>query len=611
MTATTEKEKAKKKKLLRYNEYYNTQEVFDKLYQDSVNNKNFKNLLEIIESEENIKLAYRTIKKNTGSNTKGVNDKTIKDIAEWEPEKYIKYVRKRLKNFTPHAVRRIEIPKSDGSTKMRPLGIPTIEDRLIQQSIKQVLEPIAEARFYKHSYGFRPNRSTHHAIARVHHLIHCNKLNYVVDVDIKGFFDNVNHGKLIKQMWSLGIRDKNLICIISKMLKAEIEGIGVPTKGVPQGGILSPLLSNIVLNELDWWIASQWDLVPTEFNYSNKGKRDRALRESKSNLKEIYIVRYADDFKIFCKTHNQAKRIFEATKKWLKERLGLDVSDEKSKITNLRTQYSEFLGVKFKVRPKKNKYVVKSSVSDKAKKKIENNLRRRIRELQKETTPEKAQRFNSTLLGIHNYYKVATDVNIAFQRISYNVSRTLYNRLRHNTSTGAKSKTYERLFGDYNFKTVNVGMVTLFPIAGISTKPPMNFKQEICNYTPEGRKFIHDNLKAVNYQILRFLMSHPHWTQSTEFNDNRISLYVAQKGLCAITKEPLEIGEMDVHHKKKKEDGGTDEYKNLIYLKSEIHRLIHLVDKNIIKTYLERLNLNVDQLKKVNKLRVMAGNTII
>ncbi|KPU44226.1 group II intron-encoded protein LtrA [Oxobacter pfennigii] len=147
--------------------------------------------------------------------------------------------------------------------KFRILGIPTLEDRLLQQCTKQVLEPICEARFYKHSYGFRPNRSMEHALARAISLINSNKLHYAIDIDVKGFFDNVDHGKLLKQMWSMGIRDKKLLSVISKILKARIEGIGVPEKGTPQGGIISPILSNIVLNELDWWIYSQWEGMKT------------------------------------------------------------------------------------------------------------------------------------------------------------------------------------------------------------------------------------------------------------------------------------------------------------------------------------------------------------
>ena len=264
-------QKLKKKQRIRNNEYYDAQTTFDELYSKAKENYNFTNLMEIITSKENILLAFRNIKKNKGSKTSGVNKTNIINVGQQEPEKLIQYVTGRLSDFKPHSVRRVEIEKDNG--KLRPLGIPTIEDRLIQQCIKQVLEPICEAKFHKHSYGFRPNRSTHHAIARAMYLTNLKNFQYVVDIDIKGFFDNVNHGKLLKQIWTLGVRDKNLISIISKMLKAEIKGIGIPRCGVPQGGILSVLLSNIVLNELDWWISSQWE---THFEFPHFFKQYRS-----------------------------------------------------------------------------------------------------------------------------------------------------------------------------------------------------------------------------------------------------------------------------------------------------------------------------------------------
>ena len=292
--------KPKKKQSIRNSEYYNTQECFDQLYQDSLHGKRFTQLMDIVTSEENIMLAYRSIKKNKGSKTKGTNNSTIVQMGEKAPNELISYVRKRLQNFHPHAIRRVEIPKPDG--RLRPLGIPTIEDRIIQQCIKQVLEPICEAKFYKHSYGFRPNRSAHHAIARAMFLANQSGFHFVVDVDIKGFFDNVNHGKLLKQLWTLGIQDKQLLRVLSKRLKAPIAGVGIPEKGVPQGGILSPLLANVVLNELDWWISNQWETFQSHKQYKGPSERYRALRAT--GLKKVFIVRYADDFKLFCKTRS-------------------------------------------------------------------------------------------------------------------------------------------------------------------------------------------------------------------------------------------------------------------------------------------------------------------
>ena len=178
-------EKKLKRQKLRNAEYYDFQAIQDELYEQSKQNKVFTNLVELITMRENIGLAYRNIKKNKGSKTAGVDKKTIDDLAKWQDEQLIDYVRARLQCYKPQAVRRVEILKDNDPTKKRPLGIPTIMERLIQQCILQVLEPICEAKFFERSNGFRPNRSAEHATAQAHRYMQRMGLHFVIDIDIK------------------------------------------------------------------------------------------------------------------------------------------------------------------------------------------------------------------------------------------------------------------------------------------------------------------------------------------------------------------------------------------------------------------------------------------
>lgn len=373
-TVVHKKPKTRKSSNLRYAEYYDQQEILDGLYAQSAKGKIFDNLMPLITSEANILRAYRTIKSNKGSMTPGTDNLTIEDIEKLNVSELVAEVRRRLGNYQPKAVRRKENPKPNGKT--RPLGLPCIWDRLIQQCILQILEPICEAKFSNNSYGFRPLRSAENAIAEKERLINLVKLHFVIEVDIKSFFDEVNHSKLIRQMWALGIRDAKLISVVKAILKAPIRmpdgTIRRPTKGTPQGGILSPLLANIVLNELDQWVDSQWQEYPLVYQYTlayntrgtlHKGSRYRAMK--RTNLKEVYIIRYTDDVRILCRTRSQANHMAVAVKLWLEERLKLQVSEEKTRVVNLKKNWSEFLGFKMRVVPKGKKMVMESHMGDK------------------------------------------------------------------------------------------------------------------------------------------------------------------------------------------------------------------------------------------------------
>lgn len=443
------------------------QNIFDMLYAQSKEGKTFKNLYEHVVDNRNLELAYRNIRSNSGSNMAGVNGHTIKYWEAETTEDYLSYMKKRLQNYSPHKVKRVEIQKPNG--EVRPLGIPTIEDRLIQQALKQVLEPICEAQFYEHSYGFRPNRGTSHAIAEFNRIIDTSKMYYVVSIDIKGFFDNVNHSKLMRQLWTMGIRDKRVLSIIRKMLKAEIDGISKPDKGIPQGGILSPLLANIVLNEFDFWIAGQWrnfQLKELSPRTTKDGRIDRAKvyqkMRKKTTLKEVYIVRYADDFKIVCRTYKEAQRIYQATIQWLSERLHLEVSEEKSRIDDIRKQSVEFLGFRLKAKQKGTKWTVRGHISDKAKKAIETNVRKRIDEIRNNPIPQTIMRYNSLILGIQTYYRIASGVCEDLSEIEQRVRYRRHNQLKNIGSySGKPSELYLKKYGNRNRKIMFVNGLAL------------------------------------------------------------------------------------------------------------------------------------------------------
>lgn len=607
-----------KKSKLRNAEYYHMQDTFDMLHEQSNNGSSFKNLMSMISSVENIKLAYRNIKKNTGSKTAGVDGRTIDHISELTEEQFVGFVRNKLRDYKPKAVRRVEIPKPNG--KIRPLGIPAIWDRIVQQCILQILEPIVEAKFSGRSHGFRPNRSVENAIAQSYRLMQNSKMSYVIDIDIKGFFENVSHAKLLKQMWAMGIQDKNLLTIISKMLKAKIKlpdgRIIENEKGTPQGGILSPLLSNIVLNELDRWIESQWETIPIcedkiirredRGNSTDKGNQYKSLR--KTNLKECYIVRYADDFKIFCSNPNHAKRLFIAVQKWLKERLGLEISEDKSKIVNLKKGYSEFLGFKMKLIPKGEKWIVKSHMCDKAVQRTKKNLKQIINGIRYDSgvndQARKIALYNSTVIGLHQYFRTATMISEDMGNIAYEVNACMkdHRMKRRIKKTGVITSDFIKKEYGKSKQLRYISRDPLLPIGYIKHKNPMMKRNTVNAYTKEGREEIHKNLATVDISILRFLMEHPIPQRSIEYNDNRIALYCAQRGKCHVTGQMLNPMSIHCHHKVPRLQGGTDQYNNLCLVDKDIHILIHAKDEEIISKY-KKLLTNSQSLNKINTLR--------
>lgn len=258
---------------------------------------------------------------------------------------------------------------------------------------------------------------------------------------------------------------------------------------------------------------------------------------------------------------------------------------------------------------KGNKYVIKSHLTEKSIAKRKSKIKEKIKDISKLATVENVEAYNATVLGIHNYYKVATNVNLDFHKIAFVVKKSLNCRTKDRKNKhGKKSNAFIKFYGDYKGKLIYIREIALFPVVAVKNKPPMCFTQEICNYTEIGRKKIHDNLQSVDFNTLEYLMLNTIKGESAEYNDNRISLYVGQQGKCFVSGKNLEIGQMHAHHKKPKVMGGTDEYSNLIFLTADMHRLVHATESNTIQNIMKANPKTVIDYSRLNKLRNLVGN---
>lgn len=328
-------------------------------------------LLEKIISKENLNEAFIRVKRNKGSH--GIDKMGVDELLP-----YLKRHGEELKksiadgSYKPNPVRRVEIPKDNGKT--RPLGIPTVVDRVIQQAISQVLIPIFEKKFSENSYGFRPNRNAHQAILKCKEYMD-EGYRWAVDIDLEKYFDTVNHDKLIGLIYK-EVKDIRVIRLIRKYLNAGVMEKGlttVTTEGVPQGGNLSPLLSNIMLHELD-----------------NELER-RGLR----------FCRYADDCNVYVKSRKSAQRVMKSITKFIEEDLKLKVNKEKSKVD--RPWKLKYLGYTFY--PKKGEMGIRvHKVSIKKLKEKLKNLTGRSNGVSMEF---RAMKLKQLIVGWISYFKLA------------------------------------------------------------------------------------------------------------------------------------------------------------------------------------------------------------
>lgn len=340
-----------------------------KLAQTAVDNPEhrFTGLYDLMHWRYWIEMAAAKVLARPGSSTAGVDGKT-RDNFERNYETEITRIVTELKakTYEPQPVRRTHIPKGNGKT--RPLGIPILRDRIVQEALRAILDPIYESDFQHHAYGFRKGRCTMDAVAVIMPLFNGSIKHYwIIEGDIKSYFDNVHHRKLMKLLRKR-IADKSLLDLIWKFLKAGVmEGnlFAETENGVPQGGIISPLLANVYLNEFDKWAEARWrSLTPYE-----RSKRRKA------GLGNYTIVRYADDFVIISNgTKAEIEQTKEEVRRFLDEELHLELSAEKTLITHVNDGF-EFLGFHIQRVNPEGRWVVHLRPTEKNKKRVKNRLK--------------------------------------------------------------------------------------------------------------------------------------------------------------------------------------------------------------------------------------------
>lgn len=605
-------------------------QTLDFLYEKSKEGIAFTGLVEAMVNEVTIVTAIHNIKSNKGSKTAGVDQMKMDKYLQMPKEDLIALIRDNFSNYKPKPARRVYIPKKNG--KQRPLGIPTVLDRIIQECVRIIIEPICEARFYPHSYGFRPYRAQKHAIRDIVNVINASTFSqdqpvWAVEGDIKGCFDNIDHRILLKKIWRIGIHDKRVIKVIQQMLKAgyiESGTLNDTNLGTMQGGILSPLLSNVYLNDFDWFVGRMY----MEPHRQCKHKCNDTRRLKWSGVTPKYNFRFADDWVILTSTEQEAYRLKRMLTKYFRNKMKLELSQEKTFVTDLRTEGIHFLGFVVKAEKKRrtpdprtwtDNLVGKplpdmERLKDKIQK-ISNEVREIGEITERSVQAAQIQRVNSMIVGLAQYLQPSI-CSHAFHAIDRRINNTAlavwkrrfpkhYNKYQiplemlcnlPHRHEGYKSKTFAvPIEGEW------FGITYAFITHSKYESKP--FDQRMTPYSEEGRRiysYYRNRSKplpcdrpSVNTAKDIQLSVYAKTVFNFEYFMNREYAYNRDNGKCKCCKTPLFLDNKKYcyHIKGELQLDKVNKVQNLIWLCNSCYRMVNNgpIPPNIDEKVLKRI----------------------
>ena len=538
----------------------------------------------------NVALALRQLSKSPGRMTLGPDGTNYQTLENYSIMELAEIVKDRLHRKQMDYVRRTYIPKGNKKNgKMRPLGICSIWDKLVEKCIQLVMEPFCETKFVESSFGFREQVSAHNALSKV--KCQCQTMPYVLSVDLKDYFGTIDPDIAYRELWHIGIRDQVILNYIYRFIKKGYFEDSCKVEdpcGTPQGSILGPLISNVYLHRFDVWLRDQgdcWhDISVSKFhNYANKRRNVKLTK-----LKLGIHVRYADDILVLCKDYDDAVKFRYSVTKYLTRNMKLEINEDKTKIYDLTREKMKYLGYDFYAfrRKSKNsqqqgKYRVANTLPEAKGNEILDKCKALLSAIRQKPCYETIYNWNIYVVGIHNYYKGMTHFHDSFHKLGWRIRNVFYHTMNKrikfteeqspkNNFQGGRYCSWGKK-GYYCFKD--------FPVIELQWT---NWDKELI----AGRKgkvsrknpYAYGERKhrpGVSLDDIGHLVDTSKYIKNSRLAQFRISKYSSVKGISYLSGEYVPVDEYHCHHIKPKSKGGTNDFGNLCVLSELEHRILH------------------------------------